>query len=353
MPTVNSQVEDIHAMLPSGDQSIRVEPHTLIIWGIAGVLVNLVSDLLITRENFEIYLHRHLMEALVYAVVILTAWLIDHRMTRRLYNRRDETLSFVHRQIRKVVYLLFGLIVLYIVGVSFVGGSPINHFIAWALFGLAFFVYGLFSEKLLCWFGIFCIGMGYFCVLLNVSNTAQDYLGLSIFAIGLPVLAWLISRPLLHNTTGRRVLVSGVWLLLVIIPAVLVYQIKLSNQSGQAPDIAGIPVVTLEEFRQQTTATANQIVRLPKGTTIPLQFRLNGVTFDRMQTYTVEPLILSRSVDLVLEGEQPGSWYRIDNGDWQHQLNISYTGHSQIAPPALTQEEGTYLDFRIDVNTSN
>jgi len=346
MPAINSQVEDIHAMLPSGEESIRVEPHTLIILGLAGFFIIFVNNLIITQNLIEDYWQQQLLEALIYVVAILTAGIIDYRITQRLYIQRDESLSFVHRQIRKVIYLIVGLVVIYIMGATFLGGGRVNEFIVWALFGLTFCVYGLFSEKLLSWFGVFCIAMGYLSDLLKIPPDARTYIELSILGIGLPALAWVLSRPSLHKNISRRLLLSCSWILLVTMPAFVVYQIVIAFQTSPVPHAPNVPIVSLSEYQKQTTSKGKQIVSLPIGTVIPIHFHLQGDTFDDMKTSTTSPITLSQPLYLLVENEKPGPWYRIDQDEWKHRQTIRFQNEWQLSPPDYSRDEGVYFNLK-------
>ena len=50
--TTSTQLEAIHAMMASGHRSVRMERHTLLIWGVAAAFLILVVDEIFTPERF-------------------------------------------------------------------------------------------------------------------------------------------------------------------------------------------------------------------------------------------------------------------------------------------------------------
>lgn len=254
MPTINSQLDDIHAMLISGQRSVRVEPHTLILWGLAGFFTILVEGLIITDDRFATKWHADLTSTLFYIIVLLIVGILDFRFTRRLRNRYDESLPFIHRQLRKVVYLLFGLIVISYLGMTYFGGWGISAGIYFALIGLGFYIYGLFSEQILSWAGILLIAMGCFSVAAQLSHPALSCLFGSVLGIGFPSLALILNRSNLHSNFIRRVLLSSAWLLLIFVPAFITYHIIMRNTH-----ITSEPVVSMQEDNTHTGPGKNSL----------------------------------------------------------------------------------------------
>jgi len=96
--STTSQIDAIHTMLTNAHRSIRMERHTLIIWGLAGGLLCVLGDLLITHDRFPERWQRAVAVIGLLGSVLLSAGFLDYRMTRRLRQVRDETLSFVQGQ---------------------------------------------------------------------------------------------------------------------------------------------------------------------------------------------------------------------------------------------------------------
>ncbi len=118
LPRATEQLNAIHAMMESGHRSVRLERHTLVLWGLAAAFLILVVRLIFTPERFPETLQRVLASNLFIAALLTAVGVIDLRLTRRARRQRDETLSFVQVQLTKIWWLLVGLIVLINLGMN-------------------------------------------------------------------------------------------------------------------------------------------------------------------------------------------------------------------------------------------
>ena len=208
--------------LPTNPTSRRLAKRSGERGGLAGVFIALVIALVIKPGlNFAIRWYGDLLAITFSAIVLLLVAYIDFRLTKRFRNLRDESLPFVHCQLRKMVYLLFMLSVATYLGTALYGGWGISNCFYFAFVGIGFFVYGLFSGEILSWIGILLIVIGIVTVAIELSYAGLNCLYLSILGIGIPVLALVLNKPILHNNTLRRIIFSALWLLLIIIPAML------------------------------------------------------------------------------------------------------------------------------------
>ena len=117
------QIKSIHAMMSNGHRSVRMERHTLVLWGLAGALLIVMMRLFFPPENFDVKWHRTLVVNAISIVVLVSVAIWDFRLTRRSREARDETVSFVQIQLTKVWWSIVALIILIQLGMSFFGGG--------------------------------------------------------------------------------------------------------------------------------------------------------------------------------------------------------------------------------------
>ena len=143
MSTVASQLEAIHSMLAAGHRSIRLQRHSLLLWGIAGGILCLGTEHVITFERFPEHLQRAVALLLFLGIVISGVAIADFWYTRHRIEARDESLPFVQAQVTKVWWLLIGMGVLFTFATAFFGGGQMVFVIWLVLFGLGIYVHGL------------------------------------------------------------------------------------------------------------------------------------------------------------------------------------------------------------------
>ncbi len=337
MSYVNEQLDDIHAMLVNGQRSVRVESHTWYLWGLTGFFIILIHDLIITPINFEMEWHEGVVSSLFFAVMLFLVGLVDFLLTQRARRQRDESLPFVHRQLRKIVYLLFGLIVATYMGVTILDGSDLSIGIYFSLIGLGFYVYGLFSEQILTWIGVLLIILGTICVGIKLTHLAASCLFASVLGIGFPAMALMLDKPGLHNNNKKRILMSFVWILLVIIPATLAYKIVLDNP-------VELPELSLKEYMNQPANYNDQIIQFQKGTEVPIRIHLRGNAFEELVTTTISPLMTSQAGEVLVENEKLVRLLPNDRSLWDKRPHIRIWA-GLVA--SLTHEEGPSLDYTL------
>ncbi len=170
---VTQQLDSIHAMLSAGQRNLRVERHSLVLWGGSSGGLVLVSDHILTAEQFPVLEQRAVAWLILLVLTLSGVSLIDWHLTRHVKHARDEAWSFIHRQILKVWWLLMAVGVLLTFATFFYGGGYMI-FAAWVvLIGLGLYVHGLFSEELLEWSGAFLIliGIGMLAFRLNYGTS--------------------------------------------------------------------------------------------------------------------------------------------------------------------------------------
>jgi hypothetical protein len=344
--TASTQLESIRAMMASGHRSVRMERHTLLLWGIAAAFLILVVDAIFTRERFPEVWARALSANAFIAAVLTAAGIWDFRLTRRARQRRDETLSFVQLQVTKVWWLLLGLVVLINLGMNFFGGGYLFYGVVLALVGLALYIHGLFSQQMLAWVGLLTMAMGMASVALYLPFALMEWLATFAFGLGFPFLGFALNAMPSEATVGRRAAVLAGWLAIVLVPTAVVYQ---WDRHTAAPNVAA---VALNSFMQEGGAdTGQHVVELPAGTSIPVRLRITGDVLKGPEEVTV-PITLASPVELVIQDGIPEGRYRVGAGDWRHRMyNVSV--FARDFKTTLTRKDGPQIHVDVDLKTNN
>ena len=342
-----NRLEDIHSMLASGHRSIQLERHTLILWGIAAAVLILTVPVLFAPEYFNLRWHRGVAQNLFISAVLIAVGVLDYRLTRRVRSQRNESLSFVQRQLTKVWWLLVGLIVVINLGMNFFGGGYIFLAIVLLIAGLALYIQGLFSQQMLCWVGVMMMAVGLASVVLNVPHPEMKWFAASVFGLGLPAVGWLIRRPSAQWTMPRRLIISALWLGIVIAPASVAHQL---TKNSQTPDL---PMVSLQQYMSSSSSgTPNQqVVHLQAGTAIPINIDISGDVLDGTTTGTLV-MTLSRDLELVVEDGQPKGRFRVGEGEWKN-VRYNYRIRDFKKEVTITKEHGPEVNLQMRISTNN
>ena len=243
--------------------------------------------------------------------VIGTIVTVDWHWTRKIKATRDETWSFIHRQVLKVMWLLLALATLTTFAMFFYGGGYMVCSV-WLIFaGLGLYVHGLFSEELLEWGGGLLIAIGIVSLVAGLPYESLRWLAASVFALGLPLFALLLDRGR-HRPAYVRLLQICGWLAVVVVLPLLIEQ-----QSHQRTLPDG-PLLTLMEFRNNPPADGTAIIALPAGTPIPVEVELAGDLFAGRESHARMPLTLQEPVELLmLDGKLSGDM-RFPGESWQN-----------------------------------
>ncbi|WP_455209753.1 hypothetical protein [Kaarinaea lacus] len=345
--SAQSQLDDIHSMLASGHHSIQLERHTLILWGVAAAFLILAVPVLFAPEYFEFRWQRAVAQNLFMSVLLIIVGTVDYKLTRRIRAKRNESFSFVQRQLTKVWWMLVGLIVIINLGMNFFGGGYIFFAVALVIAGLAMYIQGLFSQQILCWVGFMMMAVGLASVALKIPYPEMKWLAASVFGLGLPAVAWLIHRPRTQWTMPLRLIVSALWLAMVVTPASVAYQL---TKDSEAPNL---PVVSLQQFMQDTSSDAakRQVVRLPAGTAIPINVDIEGDILDGTTTGTLV-MTLSEDLELIIENNKPNARFRVGDGVWKHR-RYNYRLREYKNEMTVSKENGPQINLQMQISTNN
>ncbi|KRT54983.1 hypothetical protein [endosymbiont of Ridgeia piscesae] len=333
------QLDAIYSMISRGQQSVRMDPHTLLIWGGAGGFLAIFTDLLITDARFPERWSQALAVFLLVGGVLTTAGLFDYRFTRRLRWRQDRTLSFVQRQLTKVWWILMGLGVLMSVATMFYGGGYMI-FAAWIfLVGLALVIHGLFSEQPLEWYGASMMLASVLLLALGADYQLTQWFAAALFGAGMPLLGLILRyQPQMRRLVALSALVG--WGLLVCLMAEAGYQMTRVSFDSQAEPIR------LADFAVDQ-ARGEQIVSLPVGSPVPLYLTWEG---NLLQSSELEPipLRLSQPLEILMRDGVPEGHYRIGGGEWK-EISYNFRVPRLTIQALIDKETGPRIDTSLRV----
>ncbi|BBI99856.1 hypothetical protein FGKAn22_15490 [Ferrigenium kumadai] len=307
------QLDSIHAMLSAGHRNLRIERHSLVLWGASSGGLILASNSILTPEQFPVLEQRAIAWLILLALTLSGVSLFDWHLTRRAKQARDEAWSFIHRQVLKVWWLLMSVGVLLTFATFFYGGGYMI-FAAWVvLTGLGLYVHGLFSEELLEWSGALIIAIGIGMLAFRLNFIASQWVAASTLGLGLPLLAAMLDRGR-ERPAWLRMVQSVGWLLCVLIPPLLAQRLASASVPTEAP------LVSLEEFRKQPVA--QQVILLPAGSSIPVKVEVSGNVF-RASNASVLPLVLNEPLEIMMNNGQPTGDWRFPGDSWAlaHETN--------------------------------
>ncbi len=334
-----NQLRAIQTMLASGHASVHLERHTFFIWGLAAAFLILFVPELFSRESFTEPFSRMLWQNSFISLVLIGAGVLDYRMTDQRRRARNESLSFVQRQLTKVWWMLIALIVVINIGMNLYGGGSLFYGITLVLIGFGIYIQGLFSRQMLSWGGGLIILLGLALLATSPEINLQEWIAASTFGIGLPTLSILVNRT--SVSTGRReLLLSLFWLGLVLSPATIA--INLSKQTSYADR----PQVSLDDYLMSSTDHSGQdlIVTLPAGTQLPLHINLDGDTLIPVNQARLQ-MQLIRPISIPVSAGEVENRVRIDHGHWKP--GYDYRVRDWQVTSKLSAENGPELNLSL------
>jgi len=309
MSSVTTQLEAIHSMLSAGHRSIRMQRHSLVLWGIAGGILCLATEHIITPARFPVHWLRAVAMLIFLGVVLSGVALADFHTTRYRIRVRDESLPFVQAQVTKVWWLLAGMGILFTFSTAFFGGGYMVFVVWLVLFGLGIYIHGLFSEEMLEWAGVMMILMGVAALSLSAPYRAMQWLAASAFGFGMPLLSMMLDRGE-SRSVWIRASQSALWLAVVLIPPAVAYQFSKSED----PPVAA--AMSLESFQRQADTQTAAVVAIPAGTRIPLKVRIGGDIVEDGDDMALA-LTLAKPIEIFLVDGKPDGRFRVAGGQWK------------------------------------
>ena len=331
MSTPARQLNAIHAMLSAGHRNLRIERHTLMLWGIPAGLLFVLSESILTSAQLPDLTQRASAWLALLAAVLTTIATVDWFWTRKIKATRDEAWSFIHRQVLKIWWLMMGLAALTTFAMFFYGGAYMVCAVWLVFLGISLYVHGLFSEELLEWAGIMTLLIGIASLFAKLPYETMRWLAAAVFGLGLPLLAFMLDRGQHRPLPVRLLQISG-WL-----TAVLIVPIWLEHQAHnyQLPEYPALP---LADYLAKAPA-GETVIALPAGTSIPVEIDISGDIFSSGNKPTVLPLKLDQSIELLVRDGQLTGDVRFPGENWQQSRQVHLISIPWIKAE-LTPERG-------------
>jgi hypothetical protein len=334
------QLDAIHSMLAVGHRNLRIERHSLLLWGIPAGILFAISDRILTPEQVPALEQRALAWLALIAVVLTAVGSVDWWWTRRVKEARDEAWSFIHRQVQKVWWLLMGLATLCTFGMFFFGGGYMITALWLVCVGLGLYLHGLFSEELLEWVGITIILVGIGSLFAQLPYETMRWIAAATFGFGLPLLALMLDRGCHRAIHFRFAQLLG-WLF-----AVLALPLWLEGQAQRAvlPEQAAI---SLEEFqRKGSVGNEPVIVNLPAGTRVPVEVDVAGDIF--VNSAAILPLTLARPLEVLMIDGKLTANNRFPGEAWQAARQARWISIPYLKAE-LTPDKGPFVSSKLIV----
>lgn len=306
---ISRQLDSIQSMLIRGQRNLRMERHSLVLWGLAGGGLFALSDLILTAEQIPDSTRRAIAWLLLIGAVLGGTGYADWQLTRRVKAARDETWSFIHRQVLKLQWLLMGIGALFTFGTFFFGGAYMLCTVWLVMIGLSLYVHGPFSEEVLEWAGGIIIAIGVAGLAAQLPFETMKWIAAAVFGLGLPLLSLLLDHGRQRSFALRLGQAAG-WTAVVLTAPLGAHRIA----AAQVPP--AMPTVALADFQAGRGSAGAAIVRLPAGTPVPVRVEVSGDLF-RPDPTTVLPLILDQPVELLLHDGVPTGDLRLPDGSWR------------------------------------
>lgn len=307
---VTEQLGAIHAMLASGQRSLRLERHTLLLWGLTGAGLLLASEHILTPEQIPDLAMRATAWLALLSATMGCVGVMDWRMTQQAKIARDETWSFIHRQVLKVWWSLIALAILTTFAMFFLGGGVMVYAVWMAFIGVGLYVHGLFSDSLVEWVGATTILIAIGSLAFQLEPMHARWLATSLFGLGMPLLAAVVRR-VEWAPFGRRALLTPLWAAAVMLPAALAPRLI----DAQRPDAAAM--VAWDVYRSgQVDLTGTVDLLIPAGTLVPLELVLTGSVFSLTTPHQIDLRLQQPLVVRLQDGVATGD-IRSGDGPWR------------------------------------
>lgn len=303
------QLDSIQSMLTRGQRNLRMERHSLILWGVAGAGLFMGSDAVLTAEQIPDLTTRAVAWLLFLTAVLGGTGVADWHLTRRVKAARDETWSFIHRQVVKLLWLLMAVGTLFTFATFFYGGSYMLCTVWLVMIGLALYVHGLFSEEVLEWAGGIIIAIGVAGLAARLPFETMKWIAAAVFGIGLPLLSLLLDHGRERSFVLRLGQAAG-WTVLVLAAPLVAHRYA----SAKLPP--ELPPIPLADYQAGTGTRGLAFVHLPVGTPVPVKVAVSGDLF-RPAPEAILPLTLDHPVDIMLRDGVPTGDVPLPGGTWR------------------------------------
>ncbi len=345
----SSQLSDIHAMLDSGHHSVRIEKHTLLIWGLGGALIVIFMEWFGSQNFLKLYWQNNIAIYVMGATALSIIAYIDHHKTKNIRIERGESVSFTQTQLMKLWWVGVGLCILTGFGMAFMNLAIITYPLSLIILGVVFYTHGLFSRQALSLAGFLMLVTAAIGLSLAVSKTLPyitlQYLGISVFGIGLPLFAFLMDKPKKFKTPLQKSVFSLGWLTAVFLPVFIINFI-----SSQVNTPTGT-VISLSDFTTNKSKynTGQYIVSLPTGTKIPLMVSLKGKSLALDNTTTIATH-LTATMQISIKDAKPDGRVKVGKADWTDWNKKGWPLWLRQVKADFTSEKGPHAILKMFAN---
>lgn len=341
MNVPSQQLTAIQSMLTAGHRNLRIERHSLPLWGIPPGILWVISEHILTPAQLPDVTQRALAWLGLMLAVLAAIATLDWHWTRQSKAARDEAWSFIHRQVIKVWWLTMSLAALTTFAMFFFGGAYMVCSVWLVCLGIGLYVHGLFSEELLEWAGLLTILIGITGLFAQLPYDTLRWLTAAVFAIGLPVLGLMLDRGRHRAVSVRLVQMLG-WLTAVMI---LPLSLEMLAHERRIPDQAS---VSLADYRADPyPGQGTRIVNIPAGTAIPVELELGGDTFVSNAGNPGMTLTTARSIELLVRNGELTGDVRLTDGDWQQSRRVRWISipwvKAELTPEAGPRVTGSLI----------
>jgi hypothetical protein len=340
--SVDDQLESIHAMLADGHKSIRLERHTLPLWGGGiGFLTAFSHD--ITNPVYQLNpIWGRVFQVGLLATVLLAVIWIDYRMTRAARALRDESISLIQRKVTLAVWMLFAFaFLLDVYANNYLGGGRQMFGVYLLLTGVALSMFGLYSERWYRWSGIVLVLLGLGVMFILQPGNTSRLLTASVFIVGGCSIAFL--QPY-ASSMSRCMLLSFAWVLAAFMTTALAYQLDYYLDISADTNT----VIQWSEFQQNKPA-GKYIVRLSPGTEVPVDISVGGDVFEGKAKSRLV-LTIAKQIDMEFRDGKATGVYRVNDGPWLERNDAMYT-RKFVRETILTNVKGPELVRGIEIGT--
>lgn len=343
MHEASQQLDAIHTMLSAGQRNLRIERHTLILWGLAGGVLCLISDHILTAGQFPDNTQRALAWLLLLMVSFGCVGMLDWHLTKRAKQIRDEAWSFIHRQVIKIFWLLTTAGILFTFAMFFFGGGYMTFGVWIILLGLGLYIHGLFSEEMLEWVGALMMLIGMASLASQLPYQTTQWIAASTFGVGLPLLAIMLDQGR-TLPVWKRLSQSTLWVIAVLVLPFVAHRYATENS---LPDVAPI---SLAAYRQMSDVSGFHVVTIPAGAEIPVKFEVSGDLFDHTSN-PIFPLKIAIPIEIALRDGKLTGDTRLPNEAWLPKESLIV--HIPWIKAEITPQQGAVVSSSLIVNFNN
>lgn len=314
------QLQSIHAMLVSGHRCVRLDRHTVLLIGFVGGFLTIATDWVVTAERFPDPLWRALVLFGWLAICLGATSLVDHRLTRRLRARRDETLPFAQAQVTRAWWTLLATGCLGTLGMALYGGGSMIYVMWIVLLGLGMYLFGLFSRPIIEWIGLAMMLIGVMMLATDLSIGVSRWLCASCYAIGMPLAGWLdrwlerrslsdAGRPTDFRHRDLPLVAAAVIAWTAIVVSLPLLPLRWLPTQAPAGAIISLPIDA------GATVQGERVLRLARGTRVPLFIDLDSSLLAISPSAQIDMALL-QPIEIASGDGQPDGRYRIADGPW-------------------------------------